>query len=121
MRPVRVLFGTLPAPLHAALSEAISSQTDIEMVGVAIRPTSLLVEAGVLGADIVVVALSGAAPPGVTSHLLDQYPHIRVVAVAPDGRQALVSGMRPYVEHITDASPAGLVHAMWRLGEQPDD
>jgi DNA-binding NarL/FixJ family response regulator len=121
MNPVRVLFGALPETVHAALAEAISSQEDIAVVGVASRPTSLLVEAGELDADIVVVAMVDHVPPGVTSHLLDQYPHIRVVAVAPDVRQALVSVMRPHVEPITVSSPADLVRALRSLGAQPDD
>jgi DNA-binding NarL/FixJ family response regulator len=121
MRPVRVLFGALPAALHAALSEAINAQTDIEVVGVASRPMSLLAEVGTRQADTVVVALVDHAPPGITSHLLDQYPHIRVVAVAADGRQALVSVLRPHVEHVTVSSPADLVRAIRWPGEQPDD
>lgn len=120
MRPVRVLFGALPAALHTTLSEAIRSQQDIEVVGVASRPSSLLLEAGTLRANIVVVATAGCVLPGIASHLLDQYPHLRVVAVTPDGRQALVSVMRPYVEHIAVPSPANLVRGMRSLGE-PDD
>jgi DNA-binding transcriptional LysR family regulator len=106
MRPVRVLFGALPAALHTALSEAIRSQQDIEV--------------GTLRADVVVVATVGCVLPGIASHLLDQYPHLRVVAVTSDGRRALVSVMRPYVEHIAVPSPADLVRAMRSLGE-PDD
>jgi DNA-binding NarL/FixJ family response regulator len=121
MRPVRVLFGALPAALHATLSEAISSQPDIEVVGVASRPMSLLAEVGTRQADTVVVALVDRTPPGITSHLLDQYPHIRVVAVATDGRQALVSVLRPYVEQIEVSSPVDLVRAIRWPDEQPDD
>ena len=63
---------------------------------------------------------AGCVLPGIASHLLDQYPHLRVVAVTSDGRQVLVSVMRPYVEHIAVPSPADLVRAMRSLGE-PDD
>jgi len=121
MCPVRVLFGALPATLHATLSEAIRSQADIEVVGVASQPTTLLVAAGTLRADIVVVAMVDCGLPGIASHLLDQYPQIWVVAVASDGRQAVVSAMRPHVEHIAGPSPTDLVRAMRSLGERLDD
>jgi len=120
MRPVRVLFGALPTALHTALSEAIGSQRDIEVVGVASRPTLLLLEAETLRADVVVVAAVGHVLPGIASHLLDQYPHLRVMAVTSDGRQALVSEMRPHVEHIAVSSAADLVRAMRALGELDD-
>jgi DNA-binding NarL/FixJ family response regulator len=122
MRPLRVLFGGLPATLLTFLSEALGSRTDVEVVGVAERPTSLLVEAGTLQADIVVVTWASREPPGITSHLLDQYPHIRVVAVTPDGRQALVSTMRPHAEHVAVRSPTDLIRALLRLPEgRPED
>lgn len=121
MRPVRVLFGVLPAPLRTALSEVIHSQADIEVVGVASQPTSLLLAAGRLRADIVVLAMVDSGLPGIASHLLDQYPQIRVVAVAADGRQALVTLMRPQVEHIAVSSPADLVGAIRSLNDRPDE
>ena len=120
MHPVRVLFGALPETVYAAFVEAISSQQDMAVVGVVSRPTSLLVEAGRLAADIVVVATVDQALPGVASHLLDQYPHITVVAVTADVRQAQVCVLRPYVEHIAVASPADLVRAMRSPGEPRD-
>ncbi len=112
MAPLRVLFGAVPVALRTSVSEAIGSQTDIEVVGVVSRPTSLLVKAGTLRADIVVVASTDRAPPGITSHLLDQYPHICVAAVTPDGRRVLVYTMRPHVEHIALESPADLIRAL---------
>jgi DNA-binding NarL/FixJ family response regulator len=112
MRPLRVLFGAVPAGLLAAFREAIGPPTDVEVVGVVERPTALLAEAGALRADVVVVAWLGRDVPGITSHLLDQYPHIRVVAVRPDGRRAVVSTMRPHVEHLAVPSPAELVRLL---------
>jgi DNA-binding NarL/FixJ family response regulator len=120
MRPVRVLFGALPAALPTSLVAAIRSQQDIEVVGVASGPTSLLLEAEALRADIVLVAAVGGAPPGIVSHLLDQFPHLRVVAVTSDGRHALVSAMRPHVEHVAVSSPADLVRAMRAMAELDD-
>jgi DNA-binding NarL/FixJ family response regulator len=121
MRPVRVLFGAMPTPLHAALSEVIRGQTDVEVVGVASRPASLLVAAGTLAADVVVVATVDGGLPGIASHLFDQYPQIWIVAVAPDGQHALVCAMRQYLEHIAFSTPADLVTAIGSWGDQLDD
>lgn len=112
MRPLRVLFGAIPAGLLASFHEVIGSRTDIEVVGLVERPTALLVEGGTLRADVVVVTWTGREVPGIASHLLDQYPQIRVVAVTPDGRRAAVSTMRPHVEHITVPTPADLLRVL---------
>src|SRR4029453_1072191 len=85
VRPVRILFGTLPPSLEDDVMDLIRSQPGIEVVGAAAPPTELLLAAGSLDVDVVVVgAPPGSEPPGIASHLLDQYPHLRVLAVAPD-------------------------------------
>lgn len=117
MRPVRVLLGDLPTELYNAVSKAIHSQVDIEVVGVAIQPAELLLAAGMLHADVLLVGMVGRELPGVASHLLDQYPDISVLAVAPDGRQALLYALRPQIERIQISSTAELVRAIQAAGQ----
>jgi hypothetical protein len=111
---VRVLFGDLPADLHDAVSEVVAGEPDFELVGVAAKPSALLYAAGTLRADVVVVAAAGGEMPGVATHLLDQYPGIRVVAVAPQAGTALVYALAPRVDRFTGSSPAELVRALRR-------
>lgn len=114
MHSVRVLFGALPADLHDAVSEVVAGEPDLEMVGVAAKPFALLRAAGTLRADVVVVAMAGGEVPGVATHLLDQYPGIRVVVVAPQGRTALVYALRLCVDRFAGSSPQELVRALRR-------
>jgi DNA-binding NarL/FixJ family response regulator len=118
MRPVRVLLGSLPARLRDDLSQAISSEPDLDVVGVVSRPTTLLLAAGRLRADVVVVAMFDQGFPGIASHLLDQYPQIWVVAVTIDGRQALAATTRPHTEQIALTSLADLVRTIRSLGDE---
>ncbi len=114
MHAVRVLFGALPADLYDAVSEAVAGEPGLEVVGVAAKPSALLRAAGTLRVDVVVVAAAGDEVPGVATHLLDQYPGIRVVAVAPHGGTALVYALRPRVDRCTGSSPPDLVRAVRR-------
>jgi DNA-binding NarL/FixJ family response regulator len=118
---VRVLLGGLPTSLHRAVSGAIRSQIDIEVVGVAIQPTALLLAAGELRPDVVVVGMVGGGLPGIASHLLDQYPHITVLAIAPDGRQGLIYALRPQVERIDTSSTAELLRTIRAAGRPRPD
>lgn len=113
MRPVRILFGALPPSLEGDVIDLIYSQADIEVVGVAIHPTELLLAAGSLDVDAVVVgAAPDGGPPGIASHLLDQYPHLRVLAVASDGRQVLLCDLQSRVVRIPTASPQELARTI---------
>jgi len=62
----------------------------------------------VLRADVVVVATVDGALPGVATHLMDQYPNIRVVAVAPEGGRALTYALQPQVHSLLGSSLADL-------------
>ena len=115
---VRVLLGCLPTSLQGAVSAAVRSQIDIEVVGVAIQPTALLLAAGELRPDVVVVGMDCGGLPGVASHLVDQYPDLTVLAVSPDGRHALGYAVHERVERVDTSSPAELVHAI-RFAGQP--
>ena len=55
------------------------------MVGVETQRSELLRAAGERQADVVIVAATAAGLPGVASHLVDQYPEIRVLAVTGTG------------------------------------
>jgi DNA-binding NarL/FixJ family response regulator len=108
---VRVLFGVLPAGLQAAVSEAVAQEPDIDVVGVAATPTELLLAAGTLRADVAVIAAADDELPGVATHLLDQYPDIRVVAVAPEADAALLYSLRPRLDRFS-GSPLELAKAI---------
>jgi DNA-binding NarL/FixJ family response regulator len=105
---VRVLVGALPDRVRRDVSEVIVREPDVDVVGVASTPSGLLRAAGTLQADVVVVATVDGGLPGVATHLVDQYPDIRVVAVAPEGGSALLYALRPQVDSFLGSSLADL-------------
>lgn len=112
MQSVRVLLGVLPDGVRAAVTEVVVAEPDIDVVGFAATPVGLLCGAGRLGADVVLLATVDGGLPGVATHLLDQYPHIRVVAVAPEARSALIYALRPGLDTVSGSSPAELTAAL---------
>ena len=108
---IRVLLGVLPATERNAISEAVDSLTDVEVVGVAERPAELLRAAGALDADVVVVATVAGGLPGIATHLIDQYPDIRVLAVTGAGT-ALSYRLRPQLDEVSCATPDELAAAL---------
>ncbi|MCY4365525.1 MAG: hypothetical protein OXE17_04790 [Chloroflexi bacterium] len=70
--------------------DTLARDTDIELVEAADGTIDALLKAGSTEATVVVVDLpESGQDPGLTGHLLDEYPHIKVVAVSEDGRNAL--------------------------------
>jgi DNA-binding NarL/FixJ family response regulator len=118
---VRVLLGALPTWFHSALTESVRSRADLEVVGVAIQPTELLLDAGARQADVVLVAMADGGVPGIASHLLDQYPHIKVLAVAFDGQEVLLYSLRPQIVRVPTPSLEELITTIRTLAGPPAD
>lgn len=90
MARARILFACPRMCKQRDWSEILSQDPDVELVGEAEDSIDALLKAGNVGATVVVVDLpSSGQDPGLTDHLLDEYPHIKVIAVSEDGRQAM--------------------------------
>jgi DNA-binding NarL/FixJ family response regulator len=110
---IRVLLA-VRAPLREAMREVIAAAGDCEVVGTADAPLDILLTVGASRADVVVVgAGDNGEPPGVVSHLLDEYPDVRVLCVAAD--RATVHLLRPVHVQVADISPRGLLNAIRAL------
>ncbi|MEV0429647.1 hypothetical protein [Micromonospora sp. NPDC050495] len=94
-----------------AVLRAVEEQADLEVVGVAADPWELLQAAGAQAADVVVVPAPAGGLPGVATHLLDQYPGIRVLAVTGAGT-AVSYRLRPQLVEVAWATPAELAAAI---------
>ena len=112
MHPVRVLVGSLPHGLQDTVNKVLVGMPDIEATVVATNPSGLLRAAGTLRADVVVVAAVDGDLPGLATHLVDQYPDIRVVAVTPEGRTALTYALQPRVDRYAGPNFAELARTM---------
>jgi DNA-binding NarL/FixJ family response regulator len=87
-------------------------QPDIEIVGELDDPLGLLLAAGRTHADVVILGLNDAEFPGVSTHLLSEYPHIKILGVTEDGRRAYLYELRPQKVAVGEVSPQGLLKAI---------
>jgi hypothetical protein len=84
---VRVLLADLPGILNELVSENIQAQPDMVLVR-AVQGWQELLSAGG-DADVVILGAQQVSPlPGICSHLLVEYPDMRILVLTPNGDQA---------------------------------
>ncbi|MDE2842396.1 MAG: hypothetical protein OXN21_03325 [Chloroflexota bacterium] len=90
MARARILFACPRMSMRRDWCEILSQDPEFELVGEAEGSIEALLKAGNSGATVVVIDLpSSGRDPGLTDHILDEYPHIKVIAVSEDGRRAM--------------------------------
>jgi hypothetical protein len=91
-RPIRVLLGTMSGVLANLVRQAIAEhgpEMELATEVTVNTPVDLLVAAGT-GVDVVILDAPRAyPPPGICSHLLDQFPHLRVMVLSSSGDTAV--------------------------------
>jgi DNA-binding NarL/FixJ family response regulator len=112
LHPIRILLGPLPPRVRDALERSLSAHADMEVVGAVTTPIEVLLAVGRTSTDVVLLGLEDGDLPGIASHLLDEYPAVRVLAVSSDLRQALLYELRPHLVHLGEVSPDGLAEAI---------
>ncbi len=98
--------------LRDVFKQVMSDQPDMEVVGELTDPMALLLAARQTQAEVVIVGLENSELPGICSHLLSEYPHIKVLGVTADGRRAFLYELRPRKVPIGEVSPLGLLDAI---------
>ena len=76
--------------LRELLKDLICRQGDMEVVGEALDPLEVLYAVRKTEADVVVTTLPESGEAGISSHLLAEYPELLVLALAPDGSDAML-------------------------------
>jgi DNA-binding NarL/FixJ family response regulator len=102
----------LPGILSGIIADTITSQSDMEMVGLLPTRTGLPARVETESADIVILGLDDVELPSECLKLFDAHPFIRVLGVSTDGRQAALYELRPQRLSLGEASPDGLIHAI---------
>ncbi len=98
--------------LGEIVTDVVSAQPDMEVVGTLERRASLAEAAADLSADVVIVGLEAAELPVMCEELIISHPQIKVLAVAGDGRGAFLYELRPQTSPLGEVSPQGLVDAI---------
>jgi DNA-binding NarL/FixJ family response regulator len=101
--PIRILLAQLPNALQATIERALSEQSDM-VVNLAENHVEVLLAVGQTQADVVVIGMEHAQPPGIVSHLLDEYPILRIILVDVDDHRGFLYELRPDLVPIGDVS-----------------
>jgi DNA-binding NarL/FixJ family response regulator len=110
--PILVLLAMLPPMVRAALKEVVADQADMRVVGEVNDPVAVLLAVGRTQADVVVLGMQDTELPGIASHLLDQYPHLKILAISPERRQAFRYELRPQLVSIGEMDAHDLLHTI---------
>jgi len=106
---IRVLLAEMPQMLGEVFRRVVRDQPDMTVVGEISDPLGLLLEVGSRRAQVVIMGSKTTQPPGICSHLFNEYPHVKVLSVRADGRRALLCDLRPRRVVIADASVQALL------------
>jgi hypothetical protein len=115
---IRVLRAGPLIPLHA-LDQILAAADDIELVGGATDPVEILLACGRMRAEAVVIPMEGDELPGIATHLLAEYPDVKVLGVTPDASRALLYERHARLTRLDDVPPPGLLDAI-RAAVRPE-
>jgi DNA-binding NarL/FixJ family response regulator len=107
-----VLLAQLPPVVREILEGVFADQADIRVVGAVNGPVELLVAAGQTEADVVILEMDDTELPGVASHLLDQYPRLKILTVTADGRRMFLYQLRPQLVSLGEMEPHRLLQTI---------
>jgi DNA-binding NarL/FixJ family response regulator len=108
---IRVLLAVPPA-LRDAFTEVLANADDIHLHAVGIDALEVLLATGALRADVVVILMERGEVPGIASHLVAEYPHVKVLGVTGDARLAMLYELQPRLVSLGEISPSGLLSAI---------
>lgn len=94
------------------ITQTVSHEPDMQLVGEPTERTDLLSAARVTQADVVVVGISDRELPAECEALFTSSPGIRVLGITGDGRRAFLWELRPQRTPLGEVSPQGLVQAI---------
>ena len=111
----RILLANITPFWRLKLSQIVESDRDMETVGRVRDPLNLLIQAGKLQANVVVLMqLPEGEEPGICSHLLLEHPNMLVLLLPSRPDEQPIIRMQLRKEKITDTSQGGL-HAALKL------
>jgi len=114
---IRVLLHSASPDVRALIGDALRGQRDFELVGAAADPVGLLLAVKRTRADVVIFSTRDFDKTGLSSHLLAEYPHLTLLAMAKD--EAFLEQLCPHRVRITHPSKQDIVTALRRAIRVP--
>ncbi|MGH9683302.1 MAG: hypothetical protein ACRD4S_06810 [Candidatus Acidiferrales bacterium] len=120
MNSIRVLVANRPRLIRELVIATISEQPDIEIVGEIPRESDIVRAVENTHPDFLIVALEKCdRMPDLCRTVLQSYPHIRVIAIAPDRNSSMFYQASLSIEaNQIEASEDGVLRAL-RAGARP--
>jgi DNA-binding NarL/FixJ family response regulator len=109
---MRILLADVPRMLREIVDEIVAGESDLEVVGEVPASQQLLAAAEQTAAGFVIVGLDDGELPEQCEIFLRTHPHLKVLAVSGDGRQAFLCSPRQRIEPIGELSPSTLLAAI---------
>jgi type IV secretory pathway ATPase VirB11/archaellum biosynthesis ATPase len=118
---IRVLLAEMPRMLNDIMISIITSQDDFVLAGKNIGKKRLLRAAIDSRADVIIAGEIMASEPMDYLDLLYRRPRMKIIAVAADGRRALLHELQLTVSPLEELSPASLIAAIRRINHSDGD
>jgi hypothetical protein len=111
---IAVLLADLPAVLVALIRQMIDVQEAMWVIGEAYGPVEILVNAE--RADVVVLGVPQVEPlPPVCTHLLTEYPRLRILALSIPTSEAMGYWLGLHHHRLQGESPAEIIQSIYAL------
>lgn len=98
--------------LSDIITDIVTSQPDMEMVGTVTDGAAAAVTVSETDADVIVLGLPDAELPSEYAALLSARPQTRLLGVSGDGRRAFLYEVRPHRSALGEVSPEALIDAI---------
>jgi len=108
---IRILLAA-PADMRVELNRSLAGADDVEVVGDAAGTMEILLATGDLRPDVVVLPMIDDDVPGVATHLLSEYPDVKILCVTADRQRAAVYELESRFVPLGDISAVGLLGAI---------
>ncbi len=112
LRRTRILLVALSGVLREIIASLVAGVADMELVGYVARAADVSAAVDRTGADVVVLGLGDSQLPEDSVRIFDQYPRIKVMGIAADGRRAFLYELRPHRTALGEVSPQRLLEAI---------
>jgi DNA-binding NarL/FixJ family response regulator len=109
--PIRVLLA-VPRVLRDTFAQALADADDVEVQGAGVDPMEILLATGDFRADVVVIVMERGKIPGIATHLVAEYPHVKVLGVMGNSGLAMLYELQPRLVPLGEISPTGLLRAI---------
>src|SRR5262249_40149667 len=119
LEPIRILLADLPPLLREKLKQAIANQPDMQVVGDVTSSFELLLATGETQADVVIIGLEESKLPGVCSHLLSEYPDVKIRGVDAGTSTAFLYEVRTRLVRLVEVSAEVFISAV-RAAVRPE-